>query len=219
MRALLFDLDGTLCDTLEDIRAAANRVLARSGIPALPSEFVRANVGRGARSLLQACLADTSLDPEECLREFRADYARNLLHRTAPYPGVREGLERLSGFRKAVVTNKPVEMSVAILQGLGLSRYFEHIVGEDSYPVLKPDPLPVLETIRKMGLTPAQAVLIGDSRVDVECARNAGVRFVGVTYGFGRPEELSGADATFDSFRSLSDWLLSQRTFPDTAQG
>jgi phosphoglycolate phosphatase len=188
IRLVVFDLDGTLVDSIGDIATALNAALAQitPGVPALPVPRVRAFVGDGARLLvargLEAAGLQVALD--EALPVFVDAYRRHLLDTTTLYPGVRETLERLSTRRLAVLTNKPGEMSRAILSGLGVARRFFRIVGGDDAPRHKPDPQGLLELMRVCDCTAEETMIVGDSAVDVRTGRAAGVRSVGVTYGF-----------------------------------
>lgn len=183
-RALVFDLDGTLADTFEDLTQAVNHVRALRGLSLLSTSDVRREVGHGARVLMRRCAAPKGTEDEEAaLREFLAFYSRHLLDRTRPYPGVVEALTALQGLPMAVLSNKPQAQTRTIVEGLGLSAFFQGVFGGDSFAAMKPDPIAVRAVLSFLG-TPAQHTwMIGDSEVDVQAARRAGMRVVLVTTG------------------------------------
>ncbi len=187
VRALIFDLDGTLIDSKLDLALAVNAVLAEMDREPLPHEQIFGYIGQGAPSLIARALGDGATE-EECrwgLEFFIQYYSLHKLDNTAPYPGVRETLDALSGMPMAVLTNKPVGASRGILQGLGLARNFRIIYGGNSFERKKPDPMGIETILREFAAAPAQVMVVGDSEIDVQTARNAGTWICGVTYGFG----------------------------------
>ena len=194
IRATLFDLDGTLVDSREDIAASVNFVRASVGLPALSVDVVTGMIGLGIRTLLERALSeDGGISIDEAILRFRSHYRDHCLVKTHLYPGVLETIESLESCVRAVVTNKPIEFSMKILSGLGLGGRFGAIIGGDSTPEKKPHPLPVIRAIEALGAAPAEAILVGDSEVDVEAGRRAGVRTCAVSYGYGSREEIAGA--------------------------
>jgi phosphoglycolate phosphatase len=187
VRALIFDLDGTLIDSKLDLALAVNAALSEMGRGPLPHEQIFGFVGQGAPSLIARALGDGATEEEcrHCLEVFIQYYSIHKLDNTAPYPGVRETLDALSGMPMAVLTNKPVGASRGILQGLGLADHFRIIYGGNSFERKKPDPMGVETILQEFGAAPAQAMVVGDSEIDVQTARNAGAWICGVTYGFG----------------------------------
>jgi len=183
--ALVFDLDGTLADTFEDLAAAVNQVRAAYGLAAWSVAQVRAQVGHGVRALMRACVP--GLDASEqaaAVSRFLAFYSAHLLDRTHAYPGVREALAALSeSLPMAVLSNKPETQTRAIVQGLGLAGFFRGVYGGDSFDAMKPDPLALARVLERLGIPNGRAVLIGDSEVDVLTARAARARVVLVTTG------------------------------------
>ncbi len=216
---LLFDLDGTLVDSRADLAASVNLMLGELGRERLPDEAIIGFVGEGARLLVERSLsashglsAETAPKDEEtsaALAIFMHHYRDHLMDRTELYPGVREALDRLDGIPKAIITNKPYQFSVAILEALGLSDRFPVVIGGDSLPERKPSPLMLLEGARRCGATPAQTLMIGDSRIDIAAGRNAGMATCGFVGGFrGRDELLAaGADLLFERFEELPGLL------------
>lgn len=207
-RLIVYDLDGTLVDTLEDIAASANFMLEQLGLPVVPAFDVRAYVGRGVRELVARCLGTG--EPEQVgrgLRLYRAHYAVHLLDRSRLYPGAQEALEhfRKLGRPQAVITNKPDPYSIRILEGLGIAGYFTAIIaGGGAYPK-KPDPASLRALMEQHGAVAAETVFVGDSPVDVATGRQAGALTVALTHGLAGSEELRVAapDAVIGGFREL----------------
>jgi phosphoglycolate phosphatase len=187
IRALIFDLDGTLIDSKRDLIRSVNAMLAEMGREALHEDTISGYIGHGAPQLIGRALGNgaTEEQRERALKFFLAHYEEHKLDSTCAYPGVPEALEELSGFSMAVLTNKPVRVSVRILEGLGLTKYFRTVYGGNSFETKKPDPVGVRRILEEFGVAPKQAMLIGDSEVDVQTARNAGTLAASVNYGFG----------------------------------
>ena len=187
VRVLIFDLDGTLIDSKLDLAISVNATLRHMGRQPLADETIFGYVGNGAQVLVQRALGEgvTPAEIEKGLAFFLAYYRAHMLDNTVAYPGVREGLELLKDRELAVLTNKPVRFSEAILAGLGLANYFRYIYGGNSFATKKPEPEGVHTLLRDFAATPRQAVMVGDSEVDVRTARNAGIWACGVTYGLG----------------------------------
>lgn len=194
MRLAVFDLDGTLVDSLDDLHASVNHALAAVGLPPRSRAEVGGFVGEGARVLLGKAVGPRTELVEPALAAWRVHYAEHCLDRTRPYPGI-EPLLAGAGRALAVHTNKPGAMARKILDGLGLLPRFAAVVGGDEAP-RKPDPAGLLALMARAGASPAETVFVGDSRHDVETARRAGVAVVAVTWGLGTREELVGAGAT-----------------------
>jgi phosphoglycolate phosphatase len=183
---VIFDLDGTLVDTRDDLVAAVNHVRRRFGFDELPAPAVVGFVGEGARVLIERSFAETGVDGEAALDEFRRHYARHLLDRSLPYPGISETLAgaRSLGATLSVLTNKPEAMSRAILAGLDLLDHFIAVIGGDSLAVRKPDPAGVLRLAAAAAVALDRVLLVGDSPIDFRTARAAGVGFCAVAWGF-----------------------------------
>jgi phosphoglycolate phosphatase len=203
-----FDLDGTLADTAPDLAAALNHTLAALGRPGVPADSVRNLIGHGARALLRRGLAATG-DVSEALVErgyplLLDFYGAHICDGTAAFDGLEEALDALAGVgvALAVCTNKPEALTLKLLAALGLRNRFDAVVGGDTLAVRKPDPVPLLAAIDRAG--GGRAVLVGDSIVDADTARAAGVTFVAVGFGFSdRPVEALGADAIIHSYGEL----------------
>jgi phosphoglycolate phosphatase len=206
-RVAILDLDGTLVDSVEDLAASVNHALAAVGLPLRAPGEVRGFVGDGARMLLRRAV-DPRLDLlEPALAAWRAHYAEHLLDRTRPYPGIPEALAA-AGRTLAVLTNKPGPMAVRLLEGLGLLERFAVVLGGGDAPP-KPDPTGAQEILTRLGARPEDAILVGDSAVDAATARNAGITFVGVTWGLVARDALLGAGAgtLVDRPEALVPWL------------
>jgi phosphoglycolate phosphatase len=196
---LVFDLDGTLCDSAPDISASLQRTLARMGREPISHAKVVAAIGSGVRKLIER----TTTPPIEPVMEaFLREYTEHLLDETALYPGVAETLASLPG-RKIVLSNKPESMSKRVVEGLGIAAHFEAVYGGDSFPVRKPDP----QCFRLAVGGAAKPLMIGDSGTDVQTARNSGAAICAVNYGYFKPGELDGADYRIDRFDQLLDLL------------
>jgi phosphoglycolate phosphatase len=208
--AIVFDLDGTLVDSLPDMLRAMNCLLADLGRSAARPDQIRGWVGDGARVLVERGLEATGGLPDQSVSELVAryigHYQGHAAHETRLYPGVRETLEGLkaAGHKLAVCTNKPYALSVEVLDALNLSDLFEAVLGGDSVAVKKPDPGHLRATLAAMGASAERALMVGDSGNDVAAARGAGVPVVAVSFGYARidPRQL-GADEVIDDFTQL----------------
>jgi phosphoglycolate phosphatase len=214
-RLFIFDLDGTLIDSKDDIATAVNLVLARLQFPPLPVPRVIEFVGNGVKKLLERTLREIhNHEPgEEMLRKgielFREEYARHLLDRTRLYPGVEDALRRLSWADLAVVSNKPERYSRPILEGLGVSGRFRAILGEETARTYKPDPAQLNLAMEFCGAVPSDTVMIGDSSVDIQAGKAAGVTTCGITWGFHTRAEILtyDPDLIIDDINELSDYF------------
>jgi phosphoglycolate phosphatase len=212
-KALLFDLDGTLVDSVPDLAAAANALLGELGRPPLNLAQVTGMVGDGAPKLVERALAasgagDTPLPA--ALDRFLALYEADPTRLTRPYDGVPAVLDELAaaGWRLGVCTNKPERATRAVLAGLGLDRFFAVVLGGDSGPTRKPDAGPLRTALGRLGSAPDSAAMIGDHRNDVAAARAAGMAVVFARYGYGAATLAGMApDAVIDRFTELPQAL------------
>ena len=189
---VLLDLDGTLLDTRRDLVASTNHVRATFGLPPLDAHAVERLVGHGARVLVERALgAERARVHEEGVRRFLEHYEEHCLDHTRPYPGMAELVDSLSarGVRFAVITNKPERLSRKILAGLGLVDGMVAVIGGDTFPERKPHPRGVEHVLERCAADRSRALMVGDSAVDVETARAAGIAMCGVMWGFD-PESL-----------------------------
>jgi phosphoglycolate phosphatase len=195
VRVLIFDLDGTLIDSKLDLAHSVNAMLEHMKREPLSHETIYSYVGNGAPMLVRRALGDggtegvtkavSDEDTDTGLAYFLSYYRTHMLDNTVPYPGVIEGLQLLEKHPMAVLTNKPVHFSRAILDGLGLLRYFRFVYGGNSFEKKKPHPMGTETLLRELGAGAREAMIVGDSDVDVRTARNAGTWVCGVSYGLG----------------------------------
>jgi len=208
-KAILFDLDGTLVDSVRDLRDAVNVLLAEEGLRQINLGETKSMIGDGAAKLVERAVSATGGDLSRLpalVARFLQIYEANASHHTESYPGVVEtlaGLRRL-GIPLAVVTNKPYAATIDILESLGLRTYFDVIIGGDTLPERKPHPAPIIAALSRLGVAPEAALMVGDNYHDVQAARAAGVRAVAVTYGYShKPHSELGADRLIDSMSEL----------------
>lgn len=200
---ILMDLDGTLIDSAADIALALNRALDDLALPPVSERQVRDWVGRGAGRLVEVVLQHVvphhGDDPqrhvlhEQLLARFMARYQDSVCEASTVYPGVREFIDaaHAAGIRLACVTNKPYQPAVALLRALDLLDDFDLVVGGDTLAHKKPHPEPLLHCLRHFGATPGSALMVGDSRNDVDAAKAAGMVVVAVPYGYNHGEPIS----------------------------
>jgi len=206
VRAFVFDLDGTLIDSKMDLVNSVNAMLHETRRAELPADLIASYVGHGAPQLIASALGPESSEEErrEGLAIFLKHYNEEKLEETRAYPGVVEGLLALNGTPMAVLSNKPTKLSMEILEGLGLARYFRAVYGGDSFETKKPDPSGALAILKGFGVRPDEGAMVGDSDVDVQTARNAGMLAVEVNYGFGQHDpEKNPADVYVTSLEEL----------------
>ncbi len=206
VRALIFDLDGTLIDSQRDLIRSVSATLREMGREELHEDTISGYIGHGAPQLVGRALGSGATEDEcqRALKFFLAYYEDHKLDSTCAYPGVPEALEHLAAFPMAILTNKPVRVSMRILKELGLAKYFRAVYGGNSFETKKPDPFGARTILREFGAAPAEAILIGDSEVDVQTARNAGTVAVAVNYGFGTHDRAAyPADIYLDRLTDL----------------
>ncbi|MCX6995567.1 MAG: HAD-IIIA family hydrolase [Kiritimatiellaeota bacterium] len=185
---LVFDLDGTLIDSVGDLTTAINRLRSDYRLAPLPADTVRRHVGDGVRKLVERSLAEAPFRLDEAVRIFRGYYERHMHDTTTLYPGVAAGLRRLhaAGYRLAVISNKAGPFCRALLDRLGVGDLFGCTLGDGDTARLKPDSEPLRAVMQRLHAAPADTWMIGDHHTDLEMARRAGVRSVFVTYGLGQ---------------------------------
>jgi len=214
IRLVIFDLDGTLIDSRLDLVHSVNAALRHIQRPELPDEVIASYVGDGAPILIQRALGGEAVDDalvRQGLEFFLSYYREHKLDHTTVYPGITTALDAIqhtgNGLQRklAVLTNKPVNPSRAIVEALGLGKYFSQVYGGNSFPSKKPDPAGARQLLAEAGVPPEQAAIVGDSHVDVRTGRNAGLWTVGVNYGFA-PHTLKGdpADVMVDHPEELA---------------
>ena len=212
MDLAIFDLDGTLIDSKLDLAHSVNASRAHLGFSPLSNETVYSYVGNGAPVLIRRSLGPDAPegDVAKALEFFLAYYREHMLDNTVLYPGVRTALDRMlhAGVPLAILTNKPVKISVDIMAGLGLREHFHYIYGGNSFEFKKPHPIGIDTLVSQLGANRERTVMVGDSNVDMETARAAGVQACGVTYGF-NPETLKSTPPDFlvDNLEELADRL------------
>jgi phosphoglycolate phosphatase len=193
IKLVIFDLDGTLIDSRLDLVHSVNAALRHIGRPELPDNIIASYVGDGAPILIQRALGGEAVD-EALIRKglefFLSYYREHKLDHTTVYPGIIEALMAIQQSsngtprKMAVLSNKPVNPSRAIVEALGLGQFFSQVYGGNSFSTKKPDPEGARKLLEESGVQPQQAAIVGDSHVDVRTGRNAGLWTVGVTYGF-----------------------------------
>ena len=201
IQLVIFDLDGTLIDSRLDLVHSVNAALRHIGRPELPDHVIASYVGDGAPVLIQRALGGESIDDavlRKGLEFFLSYYRTHKLDHTTVYSGIKEALAAIQNSangrprQMAVLSNKPVVPSRAIVDELGLGPFFKQVYGGNSFATKKPDPEGALTLLREAGVRPEQAAIVGDSHTDIETGHNAGLWTVGVTYGFA-PQTLEAA--------------------------
>jgi phosphoglycolate phosphatase len=211
---VIFDLDGTLIDSKLDLVHSVNAARGLMDLPPISDELVSSYVGNGAPVLMRRALGPeaSEADVQRGLEFFLKYYRAHMLDNTRLYPGVRNALDRLreAGAKMAVLTNKPVRFSRSIVEGLGLTNHFFQVYGGNSFEQKKPDPIGIETLLGESGLARERTIMVGDSGVDIQTARNAKVRSCGVSYGF-QPESFVEypPDLIVDDMAELVEYVLS----------
>lgn len=211
LSAVVFDLDGTLVDSRRDIAEAANHALQKAGLPRLPHDELESYVGDGAPLLMaRAARIDvTDSKTQLMVADFLDYYAEHPIDHTLPMPGALAALDALSALPLGICTNKPRRTSVAVLRGLALEGRFKGVVAGDDLPQRKPDPAPMHEVARQLGVSIAEVVMVGDGPQDVRSGRAAGAFTIGVRGGIQAFERLAASepDLLIDTLAELPDAL------------
>ena len=210
--AVVWDLDGTLVDSAADIATSLNRLLTENDFEALAEDRIRNMIGEGVAVLIQRGFEAHGVTPggerlEGLVERFLVIYTEVATASTRLFPGAREALQSLSeaGLRQAICTNKPEAITRQVLEGLGIADYFDVVIGGDTLPLNKPDPLPLRTVLARLDVTPEQALMVGDSAIDVLLAHATGVAVAFVTFGYGpEPPDSPRPDYRIDAFRDLS---------------
>ena len=220
---LIFDFDGTLIDSVPDLADATNAMLTTLGKDTYPIDTIRNWIGNGSRMLVERALVGDVTVPEDALTKAEADHAEQLFFeaytkiggsKTVAYPDVDSGLKQLhaAGYTLALVTNKPIRFVPKILQTFGWQDLFSEVMGGDSLSTKKPDPAPLLHVCTQLGITPDQAIMIGDSRNDILAGQNANMDTLSLSYGYNYGQDIRELDPTeaFDHFADLVDWIMKE---------
>lgn len=205
---IIYDFDGTLVDTLFDIADAVNLSLEALGLRTLSRETIRKYVGKGVERLMAQSIDGTGYDDlQSAVELFRKHYSENLMNHTRFYPSGREILDHFRDKKQAICSNKPEGFVRQILESLKCLDTFDAILGGDSLKSRKPDPEGLLHLLERFQCSPEQAVLVGDSPVDIETGKRAGIYTCVVSFGFGDPKEIASAkpDCTIDHLSQLKD--------------
>ena len=221
IKLVIFDLDGTLIDSRLDLVHSVNAALRHIQRPELPDDVIASYVGDGAPILIQRALGGEAVDDalvRKGLEFFLSYYREHKLDHTTVYPGIQEALAAIQNSgngmprKMAVLSNKPVSPSRAIVESLGLGQYFSQVYGGNSFATKKPEPEGALKLVSEAGMQPTQAAIVGDSHVDIRTGRNAGLWTVAVTYGFApHTLEVEEPDVVVDTPRELGKIFLSQK--------
>ena len=218
-KLIIFDLDGTLIDSVPDLAAAVNEMLVALKRDPFDEATIRFWVGNGAQTLVKRALSgsavvDITLDEtlfNEALQLFLTAYAKHLSVHTRTYPHVRETLQFLkeAGYIQAIVTNKPESFVLPLLEGLGIADFFNYFIGGDSLSTKKPDPQPLLHVCEKLKVIVDETMMIGDSKNDILAAKAAKMESIAVTYGYNYGEDISSyePEIVIDDFAEIMEHL------------
>lgn len=210
IKLIIFDLDGTLIDSSIDIKNAINFAIQPYGIKPLTVNETIELIGEGITKLIEKVLIRSQkegINKDILIQRFLDYYSKHLIDNTTVYPKVKETLEQLNTYKKAVISNKRESLSVEILDRLGLLKYLDLVVGSDTTSEKKPSPVPIFYVLSKLKVKPEEAVIVGDSNYDIEAGKAAGVKTIAVTYGYRPVELLKNADRLINSIDELIDCL------------
>ncbi|QDZ89264.1 phosphoglycolate phosphatase [Shewanella decolorationis] len=217
IKAIAFDLDGTLIDSVPDLAVATQAALAELGLATCTEAQVRTWVGNGAEMLMRRAMShalgtDVEQTPlDAAMPIFMHHYQENLEKHSALYADVHQVLQILfdAGFKLAVVTNKPYRFTLPLLEAFKINDFFSLVLGGDSLAKMKPDPLPLEHLLAEWQLDKSELLMVGDSKNDILAAKAAGVASIGLTYGYNYGEDigLTGPDAVCEQFVEILRWL------------
>ncbi|MDT3336384.1 phosphoglycolate phosphatase [Shewanella sp. SP1S1-7] len=217
IKAIAFDLDGTLIDSVPDLTVATQEALAELGLKSCSEAQVRTWVGNGAEMLMRRAMTHAlGSDVEQTVLDaampiFMHHYQENLEKHSALYADVHQVLQTLfdAGFKLAVVTNKPYRFTLPLLNAFGINDFFSLVLGGDTLAKMKPDPLPLQHLLHEWQLDKEALLMVGDSKNDILAAKAAGIASIGLTYGYNYGEDigLSGPDAVCEQFSEILNWV------------
>jgi phosphoglycolate phosphatase len=208
IKLIIFDLDGTLVDTSIDITNALNYALKPYGLKDITVDETVKMVGEGITRLIEKLLGDEKIQArDDVIKRFLDYYSEHLIDYSSVYPYVRETLDKLNGYKKAVISNKREYLSTELLGKLDLLKYFNLVIGSDTTSERKPSAIPVIHAVTKLAVGPQESIIVGDSNYDIEAGKKAGVKTVAVTYGYRERQYLKDADYIIDSIEELLELL------------
>ncbi len=208
IKLIIFDLDGTLVDTSIDITNALNYALKPYGLKNLTVDDTVKMVGEGITRLIEKLLGDEKIQArDDVIKKFLDYYSEHLIDYSSVYPYVKETLDKLDGYKRAVISNKREYLSTELLGKLDLLKYFNLVIGSDTTPEKKPSAIPVIHAVTKLGVSPQESIIVGDSSYDIEAGKKAGLKTVAVTYGYRERQYLMDADYMIDSMEKLLELL------------
>jgi phosphoglycolate phosphatase len=211
MKLIIFDLDGTLVDSSTDISNAINYALEGTNVPPVTVQETITIIGEGITRLFEKIIEKNNLSAEKdiLIQRFLNHYSAHLTDNTPVYPGVKETMEALKEYPKAVISNKREDLSSRILEILGMRKYFDVVVGSDTTSERKPSPVPIQYVLSRFEAKPEEAVIVGDSNFDIEAGKAAGVTTIAVTYGYRPLSALRGADYVVNTMPEILKILKS----------
>jgi phosphoglycolate phosphatase len=211
MKLIIFDLDGTLVDSSTDISHAINYALEGTNVPPVTVQETITIIGEGITRLFEKIIEKNNLSAEKdiLIQRFLNHYSAHLTDNTPVYPGVKETMEALKEYPKAVISNKREDLSSRILEILGMRKYFDVVVGSDTTSERKPSPVPIQYVLSRFEAKPEEAVIVGDSNFDIEAGKAAGVTTIAVTYGYRPLSALLGADYVVNTMPEILKILKS----------
>lgn len=204
IKLIIFDLDGTLVDTSIDITNALNYALKLYGLKNLTVDDTVKMVGEGITRLIEKVLGDKKIQArDDVIKKFLDYYSEHLIDYSSVYPHVRETLDKLDSYKKAVISNKREYLSTELLGKLDLLKYFNLVIGSDTTSEKKPSAIPVIHVLSKLEVNHNEAIIVGDSNNDIEAGKKANIKTVAVTYGYRERQYLMDADYMINSIEEL----------------